>query len=58
MAEERTAQDEAFSHDDINVLRVLMHEVRGLNAVSTAPAFIASDDDDGSVFSLDFEPTA
>jgi hypothetical protein len=57
MAEERTTPDEAFSHDDMNVLRVLMHEVRGINAVSTAPAFVA-DEDDSSAFALDFEPSA
>jgi hypothetical protein len=57
MAEERITQDEILNHDDMTVLRVLMHEVRGINAVSTAPAFVA-DDDDVAALSLDFTPSA
>ncbi len=54
MAEERITQDEILNHDDMTVLRVLMHEVRGINAVSTAPAFVADDDE----LTLDFTPSA
>lgn len=44
MAEEHPPQyDENISHDDMSVLRVLMREVRGLNAMSLAPVFVPED---------------
>ncbi len=56
MAEEHLVDDEVFTHDDMTVLRVLMHEVKGLNAVSSAPVFIAPDDNDPPL-ELDFDQT-
>lgn len=57
MAEEHLVEDEAFTHDDMTVLRVLMQEVKGLNVISSAPAYMSSDETSASS-ELDFDQAA
>lgn len=57
MAEEHLTDDDMFTHDDMSVLRVLMHEVRGLNATSSAPAHMISEEE-ANDFELDFDQAA
>jgi hypothetical protein len=39
VAEEKTDTPE-ITNDDVNVLRILLHDVKGLSAVSSVPDFI------------------
>jgi len=56
MAEEHLTEDEAFTHDDMTVLGVLMQEVKGLNVISSAPAYMSSDEK-STPTELDFDQT-
>lgn len=50
MAEESPLHDsfELTTHDDMSVMRVLLHTVKGLSPISTAPQLEAVAADDGS----------
>ena len=56
MAEEHLTENEAFTHDDMTVLGVLMQEVKGLNVISSAPAYMSSDEN-STATELDFDQT-
>jgi len=56
MAEEHLTENEAFTHDDMTVLRVLMQEVKGLNVISSAPVYMSSDEK-STPTELDFDQT-
>lgn len=55
MAEENPIHQEATSHDDVSVLRVLLHTVKGLSPVSVAPTLEMATSGDEQAYPEQFE---
>jgi hypothetical protein len=42
-------EEDFVSHDDINVMRILLEQVKGLSFVSSSPVLVLSDDENPDV---------
>jgi hypothetical protein len=49
MAEEKQDNSTAPTMDDLSVLRLLLHSIKGISAVSASAAPILADDQDDSI---------